>query len=383
MNTREHLKELQSYPLAIKEYLTEDRIRDLLRHVGYDTDAFYVSFSGGKDSEVAVDFVAKTLKKFGCKRMNVLQIHASLEYTSVQQFPPEFCKYVAEKYDIEVNLEVTYPKKNFKQVLTEYGYPIFSKPVSQVVEEAKIGIERADGTYKRSRDKISGTLTDDNGNVSPYNCEKYAFLLDAPFNVSKHCCGEMKVKPAISYEKRDAGEDNRIPIIATLATESRERETKWLRFGCNAFESKRPTSTPFAFWTENDILEYISTNSLPIAPAYGKVVRKHEIEGQLSMADLFDSFEETDEYTTTLCSRTGCIFCLFGIQYETDRILRMQELEPKRSDYVLRGGQFNEEGKWVPSDEGLGYWFILDWLKLHGGIDVPYKDHGYRQFDVA
>lgn len=85
-------------------------------------------------------------------------------------------------------------------------------------------------------------------------------------------------------------------------------------------------------------------------------------------------------FKTTGCPRTGCIYCLFGITQDTNRIIRLYEMEPKRADYVLRGGKFNDEGMWIPSDEGLGYWYILDWLARHG-IDVPYPDkEKYRLF---
>ena len=48
-------------------------------------------------------------------------------------------------------------------------------------------------------------------------------------------------------------------------------------------------------------------------------------------------------------------------------------MEPKRADYVLRGGTFDEEGYWIPTKEGLGYWFVLDWF-AENGIEIPYKN---------
>lgn len=55
----------------------------------------------------------------------------------------------------------------------------------------------------------------------------------------------------------------------------------------------------------------------------------------------------------------------------------MQIKEPKLADYVLRGGQFGADGYWQPSNNGLGYWFVIDWLNIHGlGIEY-YKDTDY------
>lgn len=47
------------------------------------------------------------------------------------------------------------------------------------------------------------------------------------------------------------------------------------------------------------------------------------------------------------------------------------------ADYVLRGGAFDEtDGMWKPTNDGMGYWFILDWLALHG-IVMPYDNADY------
>ena len=45
--------------------------------------------------------------------------------------------------------------------------------------------------------------------------------------------------------------------MGTLAEESALRATHYIKTGCNAFDSKRPKSTPLGFWTNQDDLEYI------------------------------------------------------------------------------------------------------------------------------
>ena len=51
---------------------------------------------------------------------------------------------------------------------------------------------------------------------------------------------------AVMLAKKYAKESGRKPIIATMATESRLRYSKWLKFGCNAFDQKQPTSQPMS-----------------------------------------------------------------------------------------------------------------------------------------
>ena len=48
----------------------------------------------------------------------------------------------------------------------------------------------------------------------------------------------------------------------------------WLKNGCNGFDMKSPISNPMSFWTEQDVLEYIYHNGIPIADVYGEVVAK-------------------------------------------------------------------------------------------------------------
>lgn len=89
-HSKEELKLFQSFPLDVKMGKTALRIRELAEH------DFYVSFSGGKDSEVAVDFVARTLSEIGIQQMYVANVNTGLEYLSVQRFCKPFCEMVSK-----------------------------------------------------------------------------------------------------------------------------------------------------------------------------------------------------------------------------------------------------------------------------------------------
>lgn len=128
-----------------------------------------------------------------------------------------------------------------------------------------------------------------------------------------------------------------------------------------------------SFWTENDVLQYIHENRLEISEAYGKVIVKNDgIDGQINIHDYIRDYRDC-QYETTGCKRTGCIFCGFGILHDKQRFVRLSEQEPKLCDYVMRGGEFNEDGMWQPSKDGLGYKFVIEWLNENGnlGIELP------------
>ena len=115
-------------------------------------------------------------------------VDTGLEYPELR----EFVKSVE-------NVTWVRPEMNFKKVIQTYGYPIVSKEISQVIEEARRHETTGKYTYRIKR--LNGELLDKNGNKSIYNCEKWKFLLEAPFLISNKCCNVMKKKPAKKYEK--------------------------------------------------------------------------------------------------------------------------------------------------------------------------------------
>ena len=200
-----------------------------------------------------------------------------------------------------------------------------------------------------------------------YSQEKYQFMLNAPFDISHMCCNIMKKNPAHRYSKKY----HRWPMTAEMADESRLRTQKWLQNGCNGFEMKSPKSTPMAFWTEQDVLEYIKQNNLPICSVYGDIVEDlsgtDDVENQLTFSDLgFDSKWDAEKkpLKTTGCSRTGCMFCGYGCHLEKspNRFEMMKQTHPKVYDYLMRP---KEEG-------GLNYKEIIDWINEHGNMNIKY-----------
>lgn len=353
------LKQMQSLPLEAKIQMTRTRIRGWIDEFG--EDGVYVSFSGGKDSTVLLDIVRKDYPD-----VQAVFINTGLEYPSVRLF--------AESKE---NVTTIRPSMIFRDVIIKYGYPIISKEVAGKAGEVRKSIAKGNTNTVRYR-QFMGLEMKENGEPSEYNVDHYKYLLDAPFNISDRCCEIMKKSPAHKYNKKH----NRVPIIGVMADESRQRKAKWLKNGCNAFDLKNPESNPLSFWTENDVLEYIHKYNLPIAEAYGEVVVVNNgIAGQISMCDILSDYRGC-KFATTGCQRTGCIFCMFGITQDKERFIRLAEQESKLCDYVMRGGEFNDEGMWQPSNDGLGYWFVIEWLNVQGGLEIgfPNRQHYIEKY---
>lgn len=313
----------------------------------------YVSFSGGKDSTVLKHIVDSMYDD-----VPAVFVNTGLEYPEIQKFVKDI---KAGKYDcFNPNVEIMRPEMRFDEVIKNYGYPVISKEVSQTVFEARRNVEN--GKYSYRLKQLNGEATDKEGNPSTYNIPQWKFLLDAPYGISHKCCDVMKKKPAKLYEK----ETDRRPMIATMASESRLRYTKWMRFGCNAFESNRPTSQPMSFWTEQDVLHYIKKYDVPYCPVYGDIRVKPQEgtdEGQINMIDYLGCYEPEDTLETTGCDRTGCIFCMFGchLEKEPNRFQRLKETHPRQYEYCIGGGEM-VDGKWQPNKEGLGLGKVLDYI---------------------
>lgn len=290
------LKMRQSMSLEDKIRYTKRRITEWVEH--YGIEGVYVSFSGGKDSTVLLHIARQIYPN-----LKAMFVDTGLEYPEIKQFVKSF-----------ENVDIIRPKMMFNKVIEDYGYPIISKEVAEAVYNARKHI--IDGKkYKAHFDKLMGLKLDKDGKPSQFNCSKWKFLLEAPFKISNKCCNVMKKTPAHKYQK----ETVRVPIIATMAEESRLRTQQYLKQGCNGFNNKIPTSTPMAFWTEQDVLKYIHDFNIPYASVYGEII------------------EDEGLYKTTGCKRTGCMFCGFGchLEKEPNRFQMLAKTHPVQYDYII------------------------------------------------
>lgn len=372
-HTKGDLQQMQSLPLSAKILMTKRRIRDWYDYWGGQV---YVSFSGGKDSTVLLHIARELYPD-----IEAVFVNTGLEYPEIQRFVKTFD-----------NVTILRPKMRFDEVIKTYGYPIISKDVSECVSQGRMalkkGIEaddfvayaelvainkfkeiplRNDIQYSYRLQKLLGVAKDKNGNKSKFNKERYKPLLFVDFKISNMCCNVMKKNPAKQYAKQSGKK----PITAQMASESQVREQQWLKNGCNGFEMKSPISNPMSFWTEQDVLQYIKENNLPIASVYGDVVYSDD-NGLLYDNLIVDGI--SNKLRTTGCKRTGCIFCAFGAHLEKgeSRFERLKRTHPRQYEYCIGGGEY-VDGVWQPNKQGLGMRHVFDELnKIYGDGFIKY-----------
>ena len=137
----------------------------------------YVSFSGGKDSTVLLDLVRNIYPE-----VPAVFFDTGLEFPELREFVSSTPNVITLK-----------PKMSFVEVIKKFGYPVITKRISDTVRYAHPGTIRWD--------LLHGTNKLDNGKASWFNCEKWAYLLDADFKIGSECCNIMKKNPVLNIQK--------------------------------------------------------------------------------------------------------------------------------------------------------------------------------------
>jgi hypothetical protein len=210
-----------------------------------------------------------------------------------------------------------------KQIIEKYGFPLISKEQSQYIRQAK-----HTNSEKLRNIRLFGSI-----NGIGKIAERWKCLIDAPFDVSEKCCDFLKKKPFQKFQKQTG----LYPVIGTMAGESRLRFQKWLKYGCNSFETNMIASYPLSIWEEDDVWAYIRKFNLSYSPIYDMGIK-----------------------------RTGCLVCGFGCHIKGDRrFYFLKENKTKIYEYFMQ-----------MKNNGISYREALQYC----GIDFP--DSNNKQLQI-
>lgn len=283
-NRKTKLRMLQALPLDIKVKLSQLLIDKAVDEFGLEH--IYISYSGGKDSTV-LSHLAKIHSP------TILHLFAN----TTNEYPETLEHVYWEKEHNFTNIIIVFPYDakgvlwTFKRVVEYYGYPMFSKRVSNAIR-----------TYQHAK---TAETQQNSLEYIQRNFKKYLPYIHLP--ISDKCCDKLKKEPL----KRKAKElDLNCSVIGILASESYQRENEWINHGCNVFHVRSDNQCrPLSFWTEQDIFDYIEQNHVKISSLYDKGYQ-----------------------------RNGCMYCGFGITFEKESINRFQRLKlthPLKYDFLI------------------------------------------------
>jgi hypothetical protein len=137
-------------------------------------------------------------------------------------------------------------------------------------------------------------------------------------------------------------------MTGEMAEESELRTQRYLETGCNGAILPNGTgvSKPLGAMTHQALLYGIKYYNVPIASDYGSII---------------------EENGCLKCSgeqRTGCALCGFGIMFDWERFVRLQQLEPAKIKYA-----FTPKAK-----GGLGYLEVCEYLNKYCNCKIKIPD---------
>lgn len=191
------------------EFILFDRLQKIKSTVEkYGEENFYISYSGGKDSNVLSALFDMALPDNKIPRV---YCDTGIEQNAVRDF-------VREKAAHDDRFIIIQPKVPIKKMLETVGYPFKSKYHSRNV------YQNANHNYN-VLDKGNLSVTKYLGIIKEEKCKeerlcpkrlRYQFEKPIAFKISDKCCDELKKKPFKEYEKQTK---RYYPIIGLLASE--------------------------------------------------------------------------------------------------------------------------------------------------------------------
>ncbi|WP_273328180.1 hypothetical protein [Vallitalea guaymasensis] len=233
---------------------------------------YYLSYSGGNDSELLRWFIKEYLK-------------VNIPVVAVNTYR-EHCEIRRRMY--RHSDQVLYPMYKMEEIKDKYGIPCFTKMQDEIIRRYQNG-SRSQYTMAR----INRTNTTKFG---LNNTAKRLLLTGRLHKVSGECCRFTKKEPLKLYEK----ETGLKPIIATRGSESTGRKNAYR--SCLTSKGKFTPMYDFA----NDIMD-----------AMYKVYH-------LEKPKIYD-----------ILDRTGCIGCPYGYHGKKNTLIELQLVTPAQREYAI------------------------------------------------
>ena len=325
-----------------------------------------IGFSGGKDSSLVLDMYCEIISTTPWKDKPVCVAFAdtTTETSTMMRFIKDFIKYEEEKWGVKINLISVRPpnKLTWAKFVKENGIPLISKDQAKRIRTVKADMEKTGvdfntverlymggmdavnelqdlGFRKTSILALTGYVhaRDDFGKMFTLS-RKWLPMVCCPVDLTEQCC--VRIKEATL----DRIPDSMNRMTGEQAAESKQRETVYLKTGCNIkLPSGKYVSKPLGAMTNDGVLFSLQYRNVPICSDYGAIIKTPD-----------------GHYKCTKAQRTGCALCGFGCQYDTERFVRLQETEPAKIRFAFK----------PKSEGGAGYKEAIEYMNEYCGTEV-------------
>lgn len=346
----------------------------VMEAVNWTKGDIVICFSGGKDSALMLDMYCEVIQMFGLEHMpiKVAWANTTNETAAMREYVPYFIKRCEQKYGVKIEFEEVTPAKgqNIISVMKQEGLPFISKQTSGTIRKVTKDMEKNGVTYDDIKDLHKPTMQCrdalremglSNTTIlafTGWSCNSQIFgnafklaqqwlpLLNIKqvtgenIKFSEKCCTILKKEPIsrLNYPNIMTGEQ---------AVESRDREHAWLKTGCNyRFPDGSIRSKPLGSVSLDAILWSIKYREIPLCSDYGEVVEYMDCDKKC--------------YRCTGAQRTGCALCGFGIKFDPERFVRLQETEPAKVAFAFK----------PISQGGLGYKEVCEYSNEYCGTKI-------------
>lgn len=221
-------------------------LKDLASRFPKDSENYYLSYSGGRDSHFLYWFIKEYLRD---DKIEIVSVNTYMEHPQIRE---RIYKYA----DI-----VLLPKIKPFEVKEKYGSPCFSKMQDSIIDRYQRG-SRAKSTMER----IFGV--DSNGiswtRYKLNNTARKKLLNGSLHKISPKCCEYLKKRTIHDYEKQT----NKKPIIAVRSNEGVLRDSKY-----KTCFSKNGKFHPLYDLSDKMLNEIEKRYNIEVPPIYSEIKR--------------------------------------------------------------------------------------------------------------